>query len=253
MSLKDHLKAQEERVDTLLKSATRYLGALKAWKKACTEGHIANLQKAAQSAQELSVKLPEATEETRSAWSFDIKEYLASGEWQSELKTLVSEEHGLGVVVDNEILISSPIVVRSLPERGILMLGKAAFPTIHPNMVGKELKRLRDRAASANSQEFLEALYQAFIYLNRGNSTPIPVKFVDVYNLWCITPGYKKETSPSAFGQLLYALHRSELSATRAGKKMTMEFASGNYKEREVFSVMAEDGRPIRYFTVVFG
>ena len=59
MELEKALQEHEEQVDTLLKNATKYVGALKAWKKACQLGHLANLQKAALQSEELSGTLPQ--------------------------------------------------------------------------------------------------------------------------------------------------------------------------------------------------
>ena len=61
MTLEDALQEQEERVDALIKSAKKYGAALKAWKKACQTGHMANLQKHASLAKELVATLVEPT------------------------------------------------------------------------------------------------------------------------------------------------------------------------------------------------
>lgn len=252
MNLDKALAEQEEQVDALLRNANRYVGALKAWKKACQVGHIGNLQKAATQAGELSAALPEATESAKSAWVFDVRAYLATDAWREELQAVATERFNLRTLApeDDYALISSPVTVQSLPLRNALALGKVNWPTIHPKVVAAELKRLRDRTANANSQEFVEGLYGACVQLS--SKTDPHAKFRDIYDLFCLTPGYKKENPPAAFGQQIYALHRSDIRATRGGRKLEIEYATGNYKEKDVFTVLAEDGRPIRYFTIFF-
>ncbi len=252
MNLDRALQEQEEQVDALLKNATKYVGALKAWKKACQVGHIGNLQKAANQAGDLSASLPETTLETRSAWEFDIRDYLETDAWRKELQAVASDRFNLRTLAsdEDETLISSPITVRAQPARSTLALGKVNWPEIHPKIVAAELKRLRDKTAAANSQEFVESLYGACVQLS--NKLDPNAKFRDIYDLFCLTPGYKKEVPSAAFGQQLYALHRSEVRATRGGRKYEIEYATGNYKEKDVFTVLSEDGRPIRYFNIFF-
>jgi hypothetical protein len=252
LNLDRALQEHEEQVDALLKSATKYVGALKAWKKACQIGHIGNLQKAATQAADLSVALPETTADTKSAWEFDIRDYLETDAWRTELQEIAGERFSLRTLLpdDDASLISSPITVHALPTRSMLALGKVNWPSIRPKIVAAELKRLRDRTAGANSQEFVEGLYGACVQLSSKGDPH--AKFRDIYDLFCLTPGYKKENPSAAFGQQLYALHRSDVRTTRGGRKFEIEYATGNYKEKDVFTVLAEDGRPIRYFNIFF-
>ncbi len=250
MSLEQALQEHEERVDALLRSANRYVGALKAWKKACQIGHLGNLAKAAASAEEMIGILPETTSETKSAWTFDARAYLDSESWRKELQAVVAERYGLRTLEDDDLLISSPITVRAQPARNSLLIGKVNWPALRPRVVAAELKRLRDRTAAANSQEFAESLYGACVHIN-GKDDP-HAKFRDIYDLFCLTPGYKKENPPAAFGQQIYALHRSDVRATRGGRKFEIEYPTGSYRERDVFTVLSEDGRPLRYFNIWF-
>lgn len=250
MSLEEALQDQEKRVDALLSAANKYVGALKGWKKACQIGHIGNLQKAATQAEEQVNALPQTTQETRSGWSFDIRAYLEGDEWRREIQSLAAERYSLKILEEDDTLISSPVTVRAQPTRNTLALGKVNWAAIRPRIVVAELKRLRDRTTSANSQEFVEALYNACVHLS-SKENPI-ARFRDIYDLFCLAPGYKKEVPPAAFAQQIYALHRSDVRTTRGGRKLEIEYATGNYKEKDVFAVMSEDARPIRYFNIFF-
>ena len=160
-------------------------------------------------------------------------------------------KQGLRVLEEGETLISSPLVVRAVPGRAALSLGKVVWPALRPRVAAAELKRLRERAAAGNSQEFADSLFAACRHLTSDAPAPF-MRFKDIYALFALTPGWKKDNPEAAFGQLIYALHRSGLSATRAGRKFEFEYPSGNVKDRDVFTVIAEDGRPIRYWGVQF-
>lgn len=249
-SLEEALRAHEEQVDALLKAANRYVGALKAWKKACQTGHMGNRQKAADQARDLIRTLVDPTAKAADAWSFDVRAYLEGNQWRKELQTTAAEKAGLRVLEEGETLISSPVVIRSRPSMSALRIGKVNWPTIRPQVVAAELKRLRERINEANLQEFVDCLLAVCQCYSRDGT--LFAKFRDIYNLFCLTPGWKRENPPVAFGQAIYALHRSEIRATRSGRKFEFEYPSGNVKERDVFTVIAEDGRPIRYYGIRF-
>lgn len=249
-NLEDALQEQEQRVDALLKDAGKYAGALKAWKKACQTGHLSNRQKAATLASELAPALGAPTQETAAAWDFDARAYLEGDAWRRDVQMAAQERHGLRVLEEGDTLVSSPVVVRAQPGRGQLQIGKAGWPMLRPQIVAVELKRLRDRMASANSQEFVDSLFAASPrLLTEGD--PV-LRFRDVYDLFSLTPGWKKENPPAAFGQSIYALHRSDIRATRGGRSFEMVYPSGNVRDRDVFPVIAEDGKPVRYYGIRF-
>ena len=250
MNLEDALQAQEEQVDDLVKSATKYLAALKSWKKACETGHLGNRQKAATQAIELAPALAEPAADAAEAWQFDVRAYLDDGGWREELKA-AAEKQGLRAIEEGENLVSSPLVIRAVPGRSALALGKVNWPALRPKVVAAELKRLRERANSGNSQEFLDSLFAVSQRLSPQEDAPF-AKLRDIYEFFLLTPGWKKDNPPAAFGQALYALHRSSLQTTRAGRKFEFEYPSGNAKDRDIYAVIAEDGRLIRYYGIQF-
>lgn len=198
---------------------------------------MGNLNKLANQAAELSAALPASTGNAQSAWQFDVRAYLESDDWRSELQA-AAERIGLKTLPDEDVLISSPVTVSALPARGLLALGKVNEPNLRPAHVADKLKKLR------------ECLYNAAVRLSSKDDPH--ARFRDIYDLFCLTPGYKKDTPPAAFAQQIYALHRSDVRATRAGRKMELETATGTFKERDVFSVLAEDGRSLRYYIIYF-
>ncbi|MCC6483378.1 MAG: hypothetical protein IT209_00905 [Armatimonadetes bacterium] len=251
-SLEEALATHEAQVDALIRAGSKYLSALKSWKKAVAKGDIAARQKAADQAMEAAQALPGGTSETAAAWQFDVYAYLSSSAWQHELRTLASgEKFGLRILLEGNMAISSPVLLQALPSRGILQIGKKLFRSIRPKVVAAELKRLRDKANTGGQQQFLEFLYGGVEYLSK-DSGAFFAKFRGLYDLFCLSPGYKKDNPKSAFGQEIYALHRSGISATKAGKRYDFEYPSSSAKESDIFEVVSEDGRPLRYYGITF-
>ena len=233
----------------LLESANKYVGTLKAWKKACAEGHLTNLQKQADAALEQVAGLDKFAQEAAGAWEFDARDYLESGKWRRELQEAL-EKIGLRVLEDNETLVSSPVVIRAQTGSARLLLGKEAWATLRPKLTADKLKKLRDRAAASNSQEFLEGLFATA--QRQSKDAYSFIGFADVYRQFSETPGWKKENPPAVFGQAIYALHLSDVRATRSGRAFEIHYPAANYKEKDVFTIIAEDGRPLRYYGILF-
>ena len=247
--LEPMLADQEAKVDALLKAAGRYVSSLKAWKKACMVGPLANRHKAANQALEAVTNLPDSAIAAVDSWQFNAAEYYQSADWQSELQAAAAAI-GLRVFTEADTIVSSPVIVRAQPARGTLVLGKVIWPNVHPLARALELKRLREQTNSSNSQEFVDSLCAAAVFVpDPGSPT---VKFKDLYNLFAMTPGWKKDNPRAAFGLAIYALQSSEIRATRSGRSFEIVTPSGKYKEGDIFSIIAEDGKPLRYYGIRF-
>lgn len=255
-SFEETLSSHEARVDGLLKQCSQLAGALKGWKRACGDGAVGDRQKHADRAQALSSQIGPAAQEVSAEWTFDTRGYLSSDAWQNELIE-AAERHpsALRVFVETGELVCSPVVLKAEPARACLRIGKARWPKLRPRKVVDELVRLRERGAKQNVQEFLDALHSAVEYSNRGKEqkgNTISAKLRDVYDLFSLTPGWKKENSTAAFAQYLYALHQSDIRVTRSGKMYEFGFVSGHPPARDLFEVVAEDGRPLKYYLIHF-
>jgi len=253
-SLEAALIEQEKTVEAVLKTAGGLVSALKSWKKAASEGNLAERQKQAVKSADLASSLAEPVKAAGDSWSFDVRTYLGSDQWQNEIQAAAQQaDHRL--FLEGSDLISSPIVVTSDPARGVIRLGKQRWTKLRPSIVVNELKRLRERGEKDKRiLDFLDKLYEASKYLD-NNPRPdgaVKAKLRDIYELFCIAPGWKRENSESAFAQDLYALHRSEVRVSRGNKKYEFEFPSGQPKSRDIFDVIDETGRPLRYYMIHF-
>jgi len=251
LEFEEEWQAEEARVDALLKEANRYLSALKAWKKASQTGHFNDRQKASSLAAQMAPAMAEPVKQAASAWNVDVREYLGGDQWRRDvITTAASEPFSLRVTEENDTLVSSPVIVRALPWRGVLQIGRQSWPHLRPRAIATELKRLRDRTGSANSAEFLESLLA--VWNSQKASNPVYLKFRDIYDMWSLTPGWKRENPLAKFVQDVYALNRAGLETTRSGKKFEFIRPSANAKQNETLTVIAEDGRTLRYLGIRF-
>lgn len=247
-SLEAALAAHEAEVDALIKEAARYASALKAWKKACHMGRLADRQKASDQAVRLATALPTLTGAAQ--WTFDAGAWLRSDAWRTEIADAL-RALGLGAIKDpSGALLCPPLPLVAEPERSRLRAGRQTFSMLRPTAVAAEIRRVRERVAGARTQEFLEALYAATRHL-RGTSD-LRAAFREIYNLFSLTPGWKKENTELDFGQMVYALAGSGLQTTKDGKRFELQTPSGKVKSRDIFGVYGEDGRLHEYYAIRF-
>ncbi|HLJ53438.1 MAG TPA: hypothetical protein VKT77_00280, partial [Chthonomonadaceae bacterium] len=235
----------------LMKEAGRYLGALKAWKKACKTGQYNDRQKAAGLAAQLAPALAEPAERAASSFAVDVREYLSGEQWRRDvIEAAASDPIRLRVAEEGDTLVSSPVIVRAQPGRAALQIGRQNWPHLRPRAVAAELKRLRDRTGSANSSEFLESLFA--VWNSQKANRPVFIRFREIYEMWSLTPGWKRENPAAKFAQEIYALSRSGIAATRSGRRYEIITPSANAKPAEIYNVIAEDGRTVCYLGIRF-
>ncbi len=252
MRIQEALGEHEKRVDELIKSGAKYLSALRAWKKACKTGHVLGRQKAARNAVELAPGLAQPTADVSQTWDFDVQEYLESGAWRDELRSVSREKFDLTVLEEDDRIVSPPLVIRAQPSLSRLQLGKRNWPTIHPEYTAKELKKLNEKSASEKeSQQFLNALYDGCKRLN-GEKADFRTKFRDLYNMYALAPGWTRENSLLSFGQQIYALDRSNVRVAREGRTYELEGPSGKPKAGEVITIISRESKPIDYYMIWF-
>lgn len=251
MRLGEALDAEGKRVEELQKAASELQKTLRAWHAACRDGALPARERASSRATELARELADPVADVAASWSFDLRAYLSTGAWRQELHEAAAEQ-GLAVLEEQEHLVSSPVTVRSQSSRGLLTIGRRSWSRLHPSRVITELKRLREGNQRRNAEETLAALRAVWVHQQR----PPVLKFIAVYELFSLTPGWKRENPPVAFAQRLHGLHaaweRDGLRATRDGQPFQFEWPSGDVRERDLITFVADDGRPIRYYGIVF-
>ena len=248
-NLEETLQEHEVWLDDLEKACKKLAGAVKTWRKACAEGDLATRDKAQALVEELLPEINQRAQDARDSWEFDAREYLEGERWRQEL-IQAGEKAQLRILADASHLVAPPVLVRSMPGRTALQIGKKGWPKLRPKVVVAELKRLRDRKATGGALEFLEHLYQAWKDLPRRGS-PM-VTFREIYDRFAQAPGWKKENPRPGFGLQIHALARSDVRMTRDGTRYTFEYPSAKAKETDIFTVYREDGSPIRYYGIEF-
>lgn len=245
-TLEGILQGEEGNVRDLLRSCAKLTAALKQWGNAAKLGLISERDKQSMQSRELTRQLLGRIDDVCAGWTFDTRGYLETNQWIHEVTKLAADD-GFVVREEADLLLSSPVAISSQPSRNTLRIGKTTWKAIRPSIVLGELRRLRESTDTKGAQTFLNSLYMASQHLKTTTAS-----FKEIYEIFCLTPGYRKEMPKPAFGQEIYALHRSEVKTTSKGIPYQFQLAAGNVKESDVFTVISEDGRAIRYYGIRF-
>jgi hypothetical protein len=245
------LDAHQSLVEALDKASKRYARAVKQWLTACRLGEVSKLPKLAQTAEEAANEIWEMMPEALASWQFDAASYLDSGAWREDLQAALDE---LGVKyfpVEPKQLLVPPVAVRAQPGFKRLMIGKRGYTSLRPSVVANHLKGLTELATSERAlQQFLESLYQAAKkYSKQGNYW---IRFREVYNIFCLAPGWKADNPEILFGQRIHQLWTSNIRTTRNGSTASIEQPTEGKAGRDYFTVVADNGMKLSYHAIWF-
>lgn len=246
--LEPALGDQEQRLEAIAKDLSRLNSAVKAWRKACSDGALATRSKSAAQAVELADRLRIQLADCSQSWDFDARTYLAD-EWIQELLEAAAAAD-LRAFKDDDECVVPPLVLSSRPSQESIFLGKERLKMMRPKSVVKEIQTRLAKSRDAANQEFLESVFKAWD--RRANPRTALVKFRDVYDMFCLAPGWKKDNSRAVFAQQIYGIHTSGLTTTRDGTPFNLQEPSSKVSGAEIFEVRARDGRPIRYYGISF-
>lgn len=246
--LEPALADQDRRLEAISKDLGRLNSSVKAWRKSCADGALSVRTKSAAQALELAERLKTQLAECSESWEFDSRIYLAD-DWMDELLEAASAAD-LRAFKDDDECIIPPLVLSARPSQESIFLGKERLKMLRPKAVVKEIQARLAKSRDAANQEFLESVFKAWD--RRSNTTTALVRFRDVYETFCLAPGWKKENSRAVFAQQIYSLHTSGLTTTRDGTAFNLQEPSSKVSGADIFEVRARDGRPIRYYGISF-
>lgn len=245
------LDTHQSLVEALDKASKRYARAVKQWLGACRLGEVARLPKLQAAAEEAANEIWEMMPEALASWQFDASSYLESGAWREDLQAALDE---LGVKyfpAEPKHLLVPPVAVRAQPGFKRLMIGKRGCTWLRPSVVANHLKGLTEVAASDRAlQQFLESLYQAAKkYSKQGNYW---IRFREVYDIFCLAPGWKADNPELLFGQRIHQLWTSSIRTTRDGSTANIEQPTEGKTGRDYFTVVADTGKNWSYHAIWF-
>lgn len=248
MRLEPLLHELEHTLGSLRKDHAKLGVVLKKWNKAVEAGEVSALDRIVEEAEKVATELSVSVCEAKASWQYDPA-YLAEGHWLDEVEELAQGITDLRVLRDGSSIVAPPSLVRVATGRPALILNGKIRTALRPSLL---IKDLRGIAASkpAGGAEFLESLYGAWRQ-RKDQANPLG-RLRDIYELFALAPGWKKENPESSFAQRLYALHTSGIYTAKDGAPFNIQEPASKVSARDLFEIRARDGRLIRYYGISF-
>lgn len=252
-ALEDVLTATEEQAGQVLGVAGALMRELRRAKAGAAAGQLRDLRRALRAADELSVRLADATRALEADFDFDEHAYLTSGAYTKELLAAAADA-GVEAFEEDERILSYPSVVRVLAGEGVLEIDRRRERRLRPSTVVRLLAAAQGRAPRFRPEAFLDSLRGAYelVVARQGKQADAVVRLVDVWSVLTLLPGQAREYTKQEFARDLYLLDQSGVtSTTRSGRRLRWSASTGT-KGAGVLTTVARGGQQQRYWGVSF-
>jgi len=249
-SLERALARTEADTDAALKAAAALTSQLKRAKKASQSGALRDLERALETAEDLSGALRDSVRTARSGWRFDDRGHLESGAFIREVLGK-ARAAGVAVVELDEGLVSYPSLVRILPADAAIEIDRKRERSIRPSVVVEKLRAAQARPPRFRAEQFLETLLRAYrlVVAENGRGVGSAARVVDVHRVLTLLPGasYTKQE----FARDLYLLDESGVTRTREGLTLSLAAATGT-KGGTSLTAVTKSGDVKPYYAIGF-
>ncbi len=253
--------ATEKAADSVLNTLNETSKLARQLQKAAQDGNIAAVRRLTPKLQESLGVIRQEVGNAAQAWPFTPDgelEYLQSsyaGELQEEAR-----KKGLQMFERDNRLIAHPSVVRVLPGERAVRVDRRQTSTVRPTKIVTDLEKLQNSPPKSNSQQFLRALYDAYLELaDRDTSDQLKmggvgqvVRLDRIYKLWTGRPGTSREYNLLDFARDLYSLETSNIREVRTGARVSFPASTGTRIPRGAISFVAPNGETVLYYGIQF-
>ena len=245
-------------VDAALRGAN---GTARRLGKAAQDGNIGAIRRETERLLNELTAVRQAIGNADGAWPFepdDERVYLEQ-RYMDEIHDEAGKQ-ALNVFVVGSRVVAHPSILSTLPGDRAVRVNRQKSQAIRPKMVVARLKSLQSKPPRFNTQQFLEALYTAYLdladretvgRLRLGQSGEvIPLK--RLYNLLTGLPGARREYSKLDFVRDVHALATSEQCTTRSRARASFPVSTATKIVRQTIQYIKEDGEPVPYYGIRF-
>ena len=244
-------------VDSALRGAS---GTARRLRKAAKDGNIAAIRRETERLLSELTAVQQAVGNAKDAWPFESeqeREYLEHS-YTDEIQN-VAATHGLDLFVIDGRVIAHPSILSTLAGDRSVRINRQKSQAIRPQSVVERLKGLQTKPPRFNTQQFLDALYNAYLdlaepettnSLKLGKSGEVIV-LKRLYNLMTGLPGARRDYTELDFARDVHALVTSGQWVTRNGSS-TASFPASARSGRDIIRYIDPDGDEIRYYGIQF-
>jgi hypothetical protein len=254
-ALEAALAQAEIEAGTVLRAASRVVKALRGMQKAAQQGDLRKLRAAPDAIRQSMNTLDAQVTQVEASWSFDEESYLRDGRFVAELLE-EARRQGVRLIQQDDRLYSYPVLISVSPGDRMVKIDRKPERTIRPSVLIGMLRERQRAQPRFRSGAFLESLWAAYqIVLERkgqkGEVGPV-VPLRDIYDLFTLMPGQKREYTLPEFTRDVYLLDQESELTTNNGATIAFHASTGTKSERNILSIVTQTGAEKRYFGISF-
>jgi len=237
-----------------LEAVARLAKLVKSCQRALSHGDLRALHKNLSSLPEQLTKVDLSVQELRSSWPHSESEeelYFSSGEYTKELLAMARSAN-LSLADQEGVLACYPSLLRVLARERAVSIDRKLTRDIRPGHLIAKLAENQKRPPNLKPGPFIASLYDTYKLLSRESQGTM-VKFLDIYEAWCLRPGSKKEYSRQEFARDIYLLDASGERQTADGKTFRMHPGATASKNRSnLMVIITREGVERTYYSIEF-
>jgi hypothetical protein len=245
-ALEPALEDLDSKLHRLTADVARLAKGMRRAQEAARLGQVKDMPKLLAEVQSSAAAAAESARQL--GWHFDVRRWLGSGAYASEVIALAKAK-GLGGVREvNGELLSFPLIVRiDAPDNSVVM-GKRRERGIRPSHVVGLLTQARQKQTAASAVQLLPALEHAYLLQTKGQAG-VAVPLREVYDVLTLRPGQSKEYTELDFLVAIYILDKGGPHTTKSGYRLSFP-ASTTTRSGKGYQFVTEQGEEKVYSAI---
>jgi len=250
MSLESALADLEKQLEAAAKAAKAALAVLKKAQTSASVGALRDLQNQLAEARMSSARFAETMAAADQSWTFAPEPYFAGGGYLEELKE-EAERGGLSLFEKDGRIYCFPMLLTLSDKDSAVVIDRKPERRVRPGELVKLLAARQKRPQRANTQKFLETLFDAYLVLApqiKKEWTPEfaglgpVVELLKIYELLTPLPGSQRDYTKEEFARDIHLLDQKPETRTKDGRSFALPASTGTKNTRLRITVIDQLG-----------
>ncbi|MFZ1413254.1 MAG: hypothetical protein WAS73_01560 [Defluviicoccus sp.] len=260
MSLESALIDLEKQLEAAAKAARAAHAVLKKAQASARVGNLRDLQNQLAEGRNSGKRFAEAMAQADESWTFKPEPYFAEGGYLHELKE-EADRQSISLFEKDGRIYCFPMLLTLSEKDSAVIIDRKPERRVRPSALVKLLAARQNRPQRANTQKFLEALFDAYLVLapqvSRDWSSsslglgPV-VQLLRIYDLLTLLPGAERDYTREEFARDIHLLDQQPDLRTKDGRRFALPASTGSKAAGKRLTVIDPQGTERIYVGIRF-
>jgi hypothetical protein len=260
VSLESALADLEKQLEAVAKAEKAAHAVLKKAQASARVGNLRDLQNLLAEGRNSGKRFAEAMAQADESWTFAPQPYFAEGGYLRELKE-EAERQGISLFEKDGRIYCFPMLLTLSEKDSAVIIDRKPERRIRPSELVKLLAARQKRPLRANTQRFLETLFEAYLVLapqlgkdwSSNSLGPGPVvQLLRIYDLLTLLPGSESDYTREEFARDIHLLDQQPDLKTKDGRRFALPASTGSKAVGRRLTVIDPQGTERIYVGIRF-